>query len=441
MRFRFLPTPHFQWLRRWRWRAALAYVLLFPAIFVLSQKPAATTELPVASQWNATLAIEAPAQVAAGSPFSVLVKGAAPQSTVTLQVQGNYGPRTFTTVANGQARFDIPAADWAESGTLTLLAFADEQVGVNQLEILPDVAVDPVDTYVGPRTVWADSQDFTMAVTVPKDTFGNPVADDTAVAYDVTRANGQSQKFTSKTRGLLSYITAFSTTTSGRSTIAITSGDANGTEESFLEVAGPPATITLTPQDELPLADGRTLLRLRTEQLFDQFDNELPDGIIADLLVNKQDTIVRRLQKTVQKGTVEFTVEAPDEASELTFIVAINGVQSEPLILSFETAVNNNFSATSWQLQDGEWVTGIGEVVTAKGSYIPDGAVATITHEDRTYEGAFLEGLALIETPFDPVGKNVAVLDASAIVTAAKTEKPEPRSRFAALLERKGERK
>jgi len=179
------------------------------------------------------LTIDVPATVEAGQPIPMTVDGLVAGVEVEIRLEAGYGSRPLTvhptsdTVAvnlppivgpasgtalltvtqahdrgdgdhpNGDGRDGNPTERDGESEVPRRLANTTEtdggdgrpRVATAEVIIEPGKAVDPVDAYLGPRTVVADGQHFVMIVTVPTDGFGNPVAAGTRVDHTVTRAD------------------------------------------------------------------------------------------------------------------------------------------------------------------------------------------------------------------------------------------------------------
>ena len=348
------------------------------------------------------LQVVAPESVDAGDEFVVEVTDIVHGEVVEVWVDGGYGGRLFSgEVDNGIARVLIEPAQGPESGTLVVHAVAQDAVGSTVVEMVPGTAVDPLDLYLGPRTVIADGRDFSMIVAVPKDSFGNPVIDGTVVDYTVTRDDGSGPGASEPTSGLLSYHRIFSRTVATRTRVAATVGSANGPERSFLEVAGIPSRFDLGLVDAAPLADGHSLARIRTGELVDEFGNQLPDGSLVYLDAAGV-TGVRRLRSVAIEGQAEFVFEAPAEPGEATFIATASGIASTPLEVSFPSAVAELPAKATLVVVEGAdgprnaVELRIGRVVSSRDSYVPDGTLVRVETADEVYEAPIEFGAATV---------------------------------------------
>ncbi len=343
------------------------------------------------------LSIDLPARAKTTDSFEIAVAGADPGENVEVLVDAGYDRRKFSAVAGDKSTtITVPPMTYAGSGVTLVTAHSGRKVGRASLEIDPGVAVSPLDLYLGPRTVIADADHFSMLVSVPKDNLGNPVSNGTSVSYLVTRPSEATEESARETEGLLSHLVVYSSTVTGRTRLAAESGTATGPERSFLEVAGVPSSFTIEPVDPLPPADGSALVRLRSDRLTDEFDNELPDGT-AVFLDASGATGIRRLRTVTIDAVAEFVLEVPDQPGSVTIVANASGTMSEPNTLQFASAVDELPIETSAH-EDGTLVS-IGRVISARQNYVPDGTVATLSIGDDVYEVPLELGQAEVVVP------------------------------------------
>lgn len=390
-------------LVRWIIRRALIVVLfvLFLMVLLLRLWPndvAAYSPAPVVDA--DALRILAPASIEAGRGFEVEVFGLIDNPRVDaleLTVDNGYALRRFTTeTADGRAVVRVPPADSPESGVVRLLALQGLRAAVAEIEILPGPAVDPHDLYLGPRTVLADGIDFTMIVAVPEDEFGNPVATGTDVTFVVTRPDLTVEVEELVTEHLLSYDRITARTVTGKTRVSVDVGDATGREMTFLEVAGLPAPFAVNVVDPTIPADGVSIVRVRTDQLVDEFGNVLPDG--TDVILDASGaTGRRRIKGETIKGVAEFSVEAPSTPGQVELVATASGRTGETLIVDFPNALSELPIFTRPHLDGIELV--IGPVITTRGAYVAEGTIATITTDRRTWLVPLAEGLANFVVP------------------------------------------
>ncbi|MEM7094109.1 MAG: hypothetical protein AAF567_13975 [Actinomycetota bacterium] len=357
---------------------------------------------------SGSLAIVAPNALGAGEPITVRVNGEFTDGEeVTLLVESTYAhARLDERAANGIAVFAIEGDDAPASGVVTLTAIAGERTGHGSIAVLPGPAVDPLELFLGPRTIEATNDTATMIVVLAQDEFGNPVAEGTPVEVRVTRPDLQSQAFVISTEGLVAWSRIISETLAGRSKVAVTVDEGRGKELDFLEVAGSPDDFLLELVDPPVPADGRSLVRLRTTQLIDEYGNTLPDGVTVFADVNGPGGI-RRLHSQVIKGVAEFTLEAPSRPGTESVIVHASGTLSPPLLVPFGPMVTGYDVRASTDI-DGVRIS-VGPIVSTLGAYIPDGTPVVVSSEFGAREYPSFNGEAdiIIPATSDPITVDV----------------------------------
>lgn len=344
------------------------------------------------------LSIVAPRALGVGEAFRVDVRGELDDGApVTVLFETGYAHRRYDGLAaDGLVQFEIEAAAGPASGVATITALSGDRTGHSTIELIPGTAVDPLELFLGPRTVEATNDTATMIVVIAEDEFGNPVVDGTEVAVRVTRPDLEAEAFSIETDGLLAWSRIISGTLSGRSKVAVTVDDGRGKELDFLEVAGSPDPFLVEALDPPVPADGRSIIRLQTTELADRFGNVLPDGVsvFADV-VGPGGT--RRLRSQVIKGRAEFTLEAPSRPGTESIVVTASGTTSPPLLQAFGPMVTG-FDVAAGPDIDGVRLT-IGPVVSTLGAYIPDGTPVLVTTASGVAQYPTFNGEADIVIP------------------------------------------
>lgn len=400
--------------RLWAWTKSKRYhlsisTLLVLLVVLLQQRRTAVnpTEAPAPPTIAMidVLLVAAPERVAAGEDFSIDIDGVTPGAEVRATLEAGYGLTEFTFMPDDtSARVDVTAIDGPASGSVLLTITHDDAVATQVIEIEPGPPTDPIDVYLGPRTVIADGAHFVMLVAIPEDEFGNPVAEGTQVDFTTTRPNLAVEPETDETEHLLAWYEVFSRTVTGRSRIATESGDAGAPERDFLEVADIPVPFDIELVDPIVPADGQALIRVRSDVLVDEFDNVMPDGVVAYLDTSGV-TGIRRIHGQTIDGRAEFTLEVPDRPGEVGLQIIASGTRSNELDIVFPSAV----AALDGRIERDElsMMVHVGPVRSVRGSFVPDGSVAEVTLADGSIRRVDL--VLGVGTAFFPVDADARV--------------------------------
>ncbi|TFD30673.1 hypothetical protein [Cryobacterium cryoconiti] len=374
------------------------------------------------------LAVDAPASAEAGRVLTVAVSGAGNGSTVRLIAIGSLGQIVLTATATADtARFHLPVAFTRTAGSVTLVATSAGFVAHGTTELLAGTAVGPVQAVVGARSIVADGADASMVVTIPVDVWGNAVAEGSPVQF--FRQNPDGTQGTSQTTmtHLLAFANLLSGTRAGRGTVWVSVGTVSGPAVSLDEVAGPPEPFTLEPVEPLlagrAMADGQTLVPVRTSVLRDRFGNVEPDGTQVTVEWSGAEGPARATAVTIA-GVAQISVQAPSTPGDLQITGFCRGVASAgALVLPFSAAVGD-FPVTA-DLRPAAVNVTVGPVTGYGGSLVPDGTPVSVSVTDETgpagsRSGGLVNGTADVVVPSRKLVGRVTV---TVSVLGAQTEK------------------
>jgi hypothetical protein len=341
-------------------------------------------ETPAAPTLSGALTLETPAAVRASAPVPVaILRADAPDGlAVTLAAQGSYGMRVYKGVfAKGRALITLPGEHTRQTGLITLIARAGTARGEGQVEIRPNPPADPVQPIVGPRSVAADGDHETMALAVPFDDYGNPVADGTPLTLRILHPGDQLEQQTLTVTHLLAWGWVNSRTRAGRAVVSAAVGDAHGPDTTFEEVPTWPASFGLSASPLNLPADGRQLLTLRTDLIRDRFGNPMIDGTLVTFVVEVAGSEPRFVPAYTVDGAAEAQLQAPTEPGTVTVRATLYGVESRPLTLSFAAgpAVGTIVVKAQVNARDGFVTLTAGPLLAALGQFVPDGTSVQFT--------------------------------------------------------------
>ena len=359
-----------------RWLLPALFGLL--ALLALSGCAPGAAEAPAAPTLSGALTLETPAAVRASAPVPVTIaRDDAPDGlAVTLAAQGSYGMRVYGGVfAKGRAIITLPGEHTRQTGVVTLLARAGTARGEGQVEIRPNPPADPVQPIVGPRSVAADGDHETMALVVPFDDYGNPVAEGTPLTLRILHPGDVLEQQTLTVTNLLAWGWVSSRTRAGRAVVSASVGDAHGPDATYDEVPTWPAPFGLSASPLNLPADGRQLLTLRTDLIRDRFGNPMIDGTLVTFVVEVAGSEPRFVPAYTVDGAAEAQLQAPTEPGTVTVRATLYGVDSRPLTLSFAAgpAVGTIVVKAQVNARDGFVALSAGPLLAALDQFVPDG--------------------------------------------------------------------
>lgn len=335
------------------------------------------------------LRIEAPAQINAGAPLHLIVYTTPPETTapILLTAQGTFGfyPQKETPTV-GHAHFTVPPLQTRHAGVVHLEASVGEVSSSATVEILPGAAVDPVLPLVGPRSIVADGEHWTMAITTPRDALDNPVADGSVVTLRAQHPVAPGalpesglELIATKTRNLLSWVRVYSRTRAGRLLLTATADNGHSPERVVLEVPGPPTLFALQADPLTAAADGHQWIRIRSDQITDRFGNVLLDGNEVTILAAMPPDEMRTVPAITVDGRIYTTLQAPTRPGTMFVRAWIGGASSQVVMVTFTPgpAVQTIAVSSSWQAEG--ILLRAGPLVGDREQFVPDGTEVTFT--------------------------------------------------------------
>ena len=388
---------------------------------------------------SSALDLDGPERLDAGSAWSIEITGGpAGSSDLVIDVVGPWGVRRAQGVTMAAGVATVPGEFTTRTGRLIATVRAGGATGSIGVDIVPGVAVDGVVPLAGPRSMIADLAHWTMVTALPRDRFGNVVADGTVTEVRVRRPDGAIEVVSSEVEHLLATVRVFSRTEAGRTTVRVDVDDATGTEVEVVEVPGRPVGVTVVAPDRPLRADGRNLVTLTTGELVDRFGNVLLDGTSVTAQIDGP-AGRSTLRAVTIAGRAELTVESPPRPGSMMIEVVVDGVRSEPVTLDFRSDVSElplaveRIEAWADGVDHADGVDGVhevdevdrvlvtvGPVLTAHGGFVADGTEVTVRGAEMPAVGVLRDGVVTFEVSAEPG----AIIEVEVLGTSAGAVAP-----------------
>lgn len=321
--------------------------------------------------------ISIPEEVEAGTSVSIDAVAEVEGGTAQVFVQNAFGRMRFDMpISSGVGRLDLPSPVTEIAGVITVTSGDVEAT----LTVTPGDVAEVVAPLVGPRTIVADGADTSLAVVLPIDQYGNQVADRTPVDVEWQQpatpgSVANATVVATETENGMASVLLPSGQIAGPATVRTTARTSSGQMISGAavridEVPGVVSSIALVATDSIGIADGRSLVEVESEALFDAFGNQLADGTAAQFVFDGpagQGVV----PGTVQNGRVRIELVAPDKPGELTGHIELHGMVSNEVTIEFSSAIAG-FEARIERV-DSDVVLRIGPALDPDGAFVADG--------------------------------------------------------------------
>ncbi|MBE7170606.1 MAG: hypothetical protein INR73_08445 [Williamsia sp.] len=265
-----------------------------------------------------TLSFQAPDSIPAGSLLKVTVctKDFTPAESIWIQSQGSWGTsiREFVTGRDKEIRFRDSL-----TGMLTLRAlYHGKLLAEKKIRILPVVPAEPMDSYLGSKSVIANGEDWAMITAIPTDSFGNLIPENTEVDFLLLRPDKRVEHYTMPTRAGVVYRKITAGTVAGKTFVGASVQGVNSKEKELQEVAGFPEPFTIAAESKSIYADSRQTFKVKTSVLKDRYNNIVPEGTAVFFDCRDANGTRRQLSAYTLRGVAELFMQNPASAGTMT---------------------------------------------------------------------------------------------------------------------------
>lgn len=353
------------------------------------------------------LPLEAPRIVRAGEDLTIRVGpfDEADGAVIELVMLGGLSTQLYqATVTDDYASFELGEAATRWSGHWTLIAHSGEAEGRASLRIEPAESVSPMTVLVGPRSVPLDGESQAMVVALPEDSYGNPLLNAQTGRLQITYPDGQVEEAILPVRNGVGRAWVPGGSVSGRINLGVGIGEAVGAETVLEAVAGLPNAIEVLAEPAESLADGSTLIELRTQPMRDAFGNLLVDGSLVTFRVEIPGEEPRNLPAYTLDGVARVPLQAPGRAAIAEVRASVYTITSEPIEVHFiNSVIAEGFNLRAIVLPEESAILLVtSPIQDQRGQLVRDGTLVDFTLRDsrgrlQQLQGVTTGGRATVE--------------------------------------------
>jgi len=300
------------------------------------------------------------------------VSGLKDQELVQLLCSNKWGVRVLESeVSAGVVNFKLDTSITKQGGYIQLqLKHKDLYENEYNIEITPAQALGKMEAFNGPKSLFANDDDGSMLVVIPKDEYGNPLKDGAIVHFSQRSTQGQSKLVKRPVSGLVSYNVTNSKIKHGKVLLGAQISKAAIEEQELLIEASMPAKLIIKTEEWYPTADERQNIHLSTLPIYDQYMNLVPDGTLINFTVRNRGNIISVYNGFTVNGVANIYIQNPSEAMNWHLQASLYGSIFSN-ILHFQFEENNIDYRVAYNAKRNELIVG---PVTAKDQKLfPDG--------------------------------------------------------------------
>lgn len=246
-------------------------------------------------------------------------------------------------VIKGEMHFEIPNFYAKKSGVVSWYLIQNKKKQVSgSFKILPNSKTKTfIENYLGPRTILAGKEHFTMMVVVPTDSYDNPVEDNTQVFMKDQFLNSIGVEI-KKTNNFIAWKKIYSQTQSGK---MLVTSECNKTSSKEIETEIYPSIATnfnITYSRNHDYADGNQITKIISSSIKDQYGNTVADGTLVAFQVITKNNIFLKTFGTTINGIAVGQLLHPDHAETYTVKAYVTGMAaSKPIVIMYKPLIES----------------------------------------------------------------------------------------------------
>lgn len=317
----------------------IGYIALFTILLTGCRED----KSPVANNNNTTFELLTPfAEVVAGNAITIKFKTSVVED-VYLLLNNATGSTLVSPIVEGETlSFSFPSSFKEKAGICSwYLVYNGTTQEDGQLNILPNSENPILETYLGPRSISAGNQDFSMLVIAPTDSYDNPLLDSTRINYSHQFKSVIQKKFV-HTRNLIGWERIYSPKESGQ--ILVASSFKNVYSKEFVTKVYPsnPTDFNIYYKRNHRFADGNQQIEFITDIIKDEFGNVVTDGTMVTFTIKSSENMILQTVGTTLNGIAKGKILHPnkEQSWDVTAYV-VGAAESNKLVVDFEEAIEN----------------------------------------------------------------------------------------------------
>ncbi len=236
-----------------------------------------------------------------------------------------------------------------------------------------------METYLGPRSIYAGTTDYAMLVNVPTDNFDNPVKEGTPVQIK-RQILTDNESYETTTKDLISWKRLFSVERSGR--MLVTAGaTGSNTKELTVDIFPSQATsFELYFKRNHEYADGNQIIIFETSVIKDIYGNTISDGTLVTFQITNNNGIKLKTEGTTLNGIAKAQMLHPEVEENWKVEAYVTGsAKSEAILIDFKPAIQNYDLTIS---EDGRTIL-VGPILSFMDQLNPDGISVEVKIADE----------------------------------------------------------
>ena len=280
----------------------------------------------------------------AGSAIALSFTNADSLNKTVMMVKSSYGSTVLQAKGN---EFLLPDFMAAKTGLVNWYLYSGNELKLHgNFTIVPNAVTTGIETYLGPRTINAGNENYTMMVTIPHDAFDNPVADSTAITlkHQFRESINEEPLYT---ENFIAFEKITAPQKTGKMLLSSNCGTVATREFEADVYAALPENFTINYIRNHEYADGNQLTTIYTSELKDKYGNTINDGTSVTFMIYKSDGNLLKTYGNTINGIAQSKMPSPEKEDSYTIKAYITGIsESNEIKISYKSALKGEINYT-----------------------------------------------------------------------------------------------
>lgn len=346
------------------------YILVYSFFFFASSANG------LSAQINEAIQLETSERAfTAGEPIVLKFSGTQNVS-IQLYCANSYGSTLVSSsVANNQLNYTIPTQICNKIGVVNWKLVDDNNSLSGTFIINSQAKPVTMETYIGPPSIAAGGNDYTMLVVIPTDALDNPVKENTEVTLQ-HQFLAKETKETIFTKNLIAYQNIYSPTESERMLLSTECLGLNSKEYTAHVLPSISTDFEIFAKRSHEYADGNQITTFTTSVLKDKYNNIVSDGSYVTFYITNSDGNILKTSGMTIKGVATAKMMHPDHEETWSVKAYVTGIsESNTILLTYKKVIEDFTIAFSENNRNIE----IGPLKSFMNQLIPDGLQVKLT--------------------------------------------------------------
>ncbi|MBC8756994.1 hypothetical protein H2O64_20145 [Kordia sp. YSTF-M3] len=330
----------------------------------------ASSAKELSAQTNEAIQLEiSEREFTAGEP--IVLKFSGTQNTsILLYCANSYGSTLITPkVENNQLHYTIPTQIATKIGAVNWKLVTENNSLSGTFTVLAQAKPVSMETYVGPPSIAAGGNDYTMLVVIPTDKLGNPLKSTTEVTVKHQFLANETNE-TVFTKNLIAYQNIYSPIESGRMLLSTECLGLNSKEYTVHVLPAVSTNFEIFAKRSHEYADGNQITTFTTSVLKDEHNNIVSDGSFVTFYITNSDGNLLKTSGMTIKGVATAKMMHPDHSATWSVKASVTGIsESNTISLTYKKVMDDFTVAFSENNRN----ISVGPLKSFMNQLIPDG--------------------------------------------------------------------